>query len=84
MKASLIIMLISVPINFFLQILFVYGIGGIGMVGPEGACLATSITYILNLVMIVIYAAYFEGYECWGMMVIYLSSSLFFTPPYKC
>jgi MATE family multidrug resistance protein len=67
MKASLLITLVSVPINFFLQILFVYGIGGFGQIGPEGACVATSITYILNLLMIIIYAAYFEGYECWGM-----------------
>lgn len=66
MAASLIITLISVPINVLLQILLVYGINGVGAIGPQGACLATSITYFINFVMISVYAAYFEGYECWG------------------
>jgi MATE family multidrug resistance protein len=70
MKASLIITLFSVPVNFFLQILFVYGINGFGIIGPQGACLATSITYILNMIMIIIYTAYFEGYECWGKILV--------------
>jgi MATE family multidrug resistance protein len=63
MKASFYISLVCVPINVALQYLLVHGALAIG---PEGAPIATSITYFLNFIMIGFYAAYFEGYETWG------------------
>lgn len=36
MKASLIITMMSVPLNIFLQVMLVHGINGFGQIGPEG------------------------------------------------
>ncbi|KAJ3355481.1 hypothetical protein HDU91_005670 [Kappamyces sp. JEL0680] len=63
MKASFYIMLLSVPVNIAMQYLFVHGALSIG---PQGAPLATSLTYILDFICMVLYASYVRGYECWG------------------
>lgn len=63
MKASLYIMLASAPVNIFLQWFLVWSPYGFGAIG---APMATSITNMLLPILLIIYAARYEGYECWG------------------
>ena len=63
MKANLWVTLIASPINIFLQYLLVWSPY---QIGPRGAPIATSLTYTLIPLFMMIYIAFFEGAEAWG------------------
>ncbi|CAM1504784.1 Fc.00g023750.m01.CDS01 [Cosmosporella sp. VM-42] len=54
-------LLITSPLNALLNYLFVYPLG----FGLYGAPLATGISYWLSFLLLVAYAAFIEGKECW-------------------
>ncbi|KAH6900598.1 mate-domain-containing protein [Thelonectria olida] len=55
-------LLITSPLNAVLNYLFVYTLG----LGLYGAPLATGISYWLSFLILVLYAAFIKGKECWG------------------
>ncbi|KAF7552123.1 hypothetical protein G7Z17_g4559 [Cylindrodendrum hubeiense] len=54
-------LLITSPLNAFLNYLFIYPLG----FGLYGAPLATGISYWLSFFLLVAYAAFVQGKECW-------------------
>jgi multidrug resistance protein, MATE family len=56
------VLLVTSPLNAFLNYLFIYPLG----FGLYGAPIATGISYWLSFLLLVIYAAFVEGKECWG------------------
>ncbi|CAJ0844468.1 6482_t:CDS:2 [Entrophospora sp. SA101] len=64
MKASTYVLIICSPINIILNYALVwYPPVSLGFIG---APFATSITYWLMLILIIIYIKYFNGYQVWG------------------
>lgn len=55
-------LLVTSPLNALLNYLFVYPLG----LGLYGAPLATGISYWLSFFILVAYAAFVKGSECWG------------------
>ncbi|MDO4813976.1 MAG: MATE family efflux transporter [Gemella sp.] len=53
-RISMIIMLFYVPINIFLSYIFIFGEFGISAYGGVGLALATNITYILSLLIVIV------------------------------
>jgi multidrug resistance protein, MATE family len=62
MRAGTYVLLITSPINAGLNYLFVYTF----KIGLLGAPLATSISYWLSFFLLVAYARFVAGWECWG------------------
>ncbi|KAF3116379.1 hypothetical protein TWF594_003235 [Orbilia oligospora] len=62
MKAGTYVVMITTPLNIFLQYLFIYTFD----FGVNGAAMATSITYWLSFFLLCLYSKYIEGYESWG------------------
>lgn len=63
MSASFYVMLISAPINIFLQWFLVWKLT---FFGALGAPIATCITNWVSCISIIIYASYIDGYQCWA------------------
>jgi multidrug resistance protein, MATE family len=62
MRPGTYVLLITSPINAGLNYLFCYTFG----MGLVGAPLATSISYWLSFILLVLYARFIAGSECWG------------------
>ncbi|GAQ42650.1 hypothetical protein AtubIFM61612_002120 [Aspergillus tubingensis] len=62
MRPGTYVLLITVPFNAFLNYLFCYTFH----MGLLGAPFATGISYWLSFVLLVIYARFIAGSECWG------------------
>ncbi|KAI0164530.1 MATE efflux family protein [Hypoxylon sp. FL1284] len=56
------VLLITSPLNALLNYLFIYKFG----LGLYGAPLATGISYWVSFLLLVAYAAFVRGHECWG------------------
>ncbi|KAI1468011.1 MATE efflux family protein [Daldinia caldariorum] len=56
------VLLITSPLNALLNYLFIYPFG----LGLYGAPLATGISYWISFLLLVAYAAFVRGHECWG------------------
>ncbi|KAB5515228.1 mate-domain-containing protein [Coniochaeta sp. 2T2.1] len=56
------VLLITSPLNALLNWLFIYKFN----IGIYGAPLATGISYWISFVLLVVYAAFVKGKECWG------------------
>ncbi|KAI0540504.1 mate efflux family protein [Xylaria digitata] len=56
------VLLITSPLNIFLNWLLVYRLG----IGLYGAPIATGISYWTSFLLLVAYAAFIRGHECWG------------------
>jgi MATE family multidrug resistance protein len=56
------VLLITSPLNAFLNWLFIYPLG----MGLYGAPLATGIAYWASFLLLVAYTAFVQGGECWG------------------
>jgi len=56
------VLLITSPLNALLNWLFVYKFG----IGLYGAPIATGISYWASFLLLVAYAAFARGHECWG------------------
>ncbi|KAI2624843.1 MATE efflux family protein [Hypoxylon sp. NC1633] len=56
------VLLITSPLNALLNHLFIHQLG----MGLYGAPLATSISYWISFFLLVAYAAFLRGHECWG------------------
>ncbi|KAI0394111.1 mate efflux family protein [Xylariaceae sp. FL0594] len=56
------VLLITSPLNALLNWLFVYKFG----IGLYGAPIATGISYWVSFLLLVAYAAFVRGHECWG------------------
>ncbi|KAK5175375.1 ethionine resistance protein [Saxophila tyrrhenica] len=62
MRPATYVLLITSPINAGLNFLFVYTFD----IGLLGAPLATSISYWLSFLLLLAYARFVNGWECWG------------------
>lgn len=62
MRPGTYVLLITSPINAGLNFLFVYTL----KMGLIGAPLATGISYWLSFLLLLAYAWFFKGWECWG------------------
>jgi MATE family multidrug resistance protein len=62
MRPGTYVLLITSPVNALLNYLFVYTFG----FGLMGAPLATGISYWLSFLLLVLYARFVAGSECWG------------------
>ncbi|KAL8668814.1 MAG: hypothetical protein Q9168_006566 [Polycauliona sp. 1 TL-2023] len=62
MRPGTYVLLITSPINAGLNHLFVYTFE----IGLLGAPIATGISYWLSFILLVAYARFVRGYECWG------------------
>ncbi|RAK88774.1 MATE efflux family protein subfamily [Aspergillus costaricaensis CBS 115574] len=62
MRPGTYVLLITVPFNAFLNYLFCYAFH----MGLLGAPFATGISYWLSFVLLVLYARFIAGSECWG------------------
>ncbi|KAL8931079.1 MAG: hypothetical protein Q9208_000182 [Pyrenodesmia sp. 3 TL-2023] len=62
MRPGTYVLLITSPINAGLNFLFIYTF----KMGLLGAPIATSISYWLSFLLLVAYARFFRGSECWG------------------
>lgn len=62
MRASTYVLLITSPLNAFLCYLFCYKLN----IGILGAAISNNITYWLSFTLLVLYAKFIEGAECWG------------------
>ncbi|KAI1806023.1 MATE efflux family protein [Daldinia bambusicola] len=56
------VLLLTSPLNALLNYLFIYPFG----LGLYGAPLATGISYWISFLLLVAYAAFVRGHECWG------------------
>ncbi|KAI1646281.1 MATE efflux family protein [Daldinia loculata] len=56
------VLLITSPLNALLNYLFIYPLG----LGLYGAPLATGISYWISFLLLVAYATFIHGHECWG------------------
>ncbi|KND87227.1 putative transporter C11D3.06 [Tolypocladium ophioglossoides CBS 100239] len=56
------VLLITSPLNALLNYLFIYPLG----LGLYGAPLATGISYWLSFLLLVCYAVFIQGNQCWG------------------
>jgi len=56
------VLLITSPLNAFLNWLFIHPLG----MGLYGAPIATGIAYWISFILLVAYAAFVKGSECWG------------------
>ncbi|KAI1498086.1 MATE efflux family protein [Biscogniauxia marginata] len=56
------VLVITSPLNAFLNWLFVHKLG----IGLYGAPIATGISYWISFLLLVAYAAFVRGHECWG------------------
>ncbi|KAJ3127755.1 hypothetical protein HK098_005872 [Nowakowskiella sp. JEL0407] len=63
MKANLQIILVVVPFNMLMQYVLVWSPFSIGYIG---APIAISLSYILMMLMGILYIAFIDGYEVWG------------------
>jgi MATE family multidrug resistance protein len=64
MKAGFYVMSIAAPLNILMQWVFVWS--SFANLGAIGAPIATSITNVLICAMLILYAAFINGYQCWG------------------
>lgn len=62
MRPGTYVLLITSPLNAGLNYLFVYTF----RIGLLGAPIATGISYWLSFFLLVVYARFINGYECWG------------------
>ncbi|KAL8705099.1 MAG: hypothetical protein Q9201_001782 [Fulgogasparrea decipioides] len=62
MRPGTYVLLITSPINAGLNFLFIYTFE----IGLLGAPIATGISYWLSFILLVAYARFFRGSECWG------------------
>lgn len=62
MRPGTYVLLITSPINAGLNFLFVYTFD----IGLMGAPMATGISYWLSFLLLLAYARFVDGYECWG------------------
>ncbi|KAI0110884.1 MATE efflux family protein [Nemania sp. FL0031] len=61
-KPGTYVLLITSPLNMLLNWLFVHKFG----IGLYGAPMATGISYWVSFLLLVAYAAFVRGHECWG------------------
>ncbi|KAL8801697.1 MAG: hypothetical protein Q9182_004291 [Xanthomendoza sp. 2 TL-2023] len=62
MRPGTYVLLVTSPLNAVLNYLFVYTF----KIGLLGAPIATGISYWLSFILLVAYARFVRGYECWG------------------
>src|SRR5579871_153407 len=62
MRAGTYVLLITSPVNFLLNYLFIY----VFEFGVNGAPIATGISYWLSFFLLCLYAKFIRGHEGWG------------------
>ena len=62
MRPGTYVLLITSPLNVGLNYLFVYTFG----IGLLGAAIATGISYWLSFLLLLAYARFVQGWDCWG------------------
>ncbi|RWA09574.1 hypothetical protein EKO27_g5534 [Xylaria grammica] len=70
-KPGTYVLLITSPLNIFLNWLLIHRLG----IGLYGAPIATGISYWASFLLLVAYAAFIRGHECWGGLNLKLAIS---------